>query len=150
MSKDENSVKKYINENGMNSGFIVLLLAISLVGFVFGGMHIHECTTKKDDTTNYWLYVFTSLFIVLGTIVIARSSYIYGQQKITKNVFIGSCIVLTLSILVAQIGVFNAIATPNTEGWNEAGKWLGSILVVAAAVFLGGGGYFAVKKYQKK
>lgn len=144
----ERELMQYIENNRISALYITGLFLLGITGVGIGGAYIHECTAKKDDTINYGLYGFTTFMITLSTGCIALTSYKFGKKNLQAISFWLIVIGAILLILFAQIGVVNALATPNDPQWNEAGQWLGGIVLTMGLFFIAMGAWHIRKNWK--
>jgi hypothetical protein len=144
----ERELMQIVENNRISALYIIGLFLLGITGVGIGGAYIHECTAKKDDTINYGLYGFTTAMITLSTVCIAWTSYMFGKKNletISFRLIVGGAILL---ILFAQIGVVNALATPNDPQWNEAGLWSGGIVLAMGLFFIAMGAWHIRKNWK--
>lgn len=159
---DKSTTKSKITLSGIFSGadsqgvqklvggsYLAIFLLSAVACFVYGGMLFHESSTESDTDTNYPLYFMSFLPNVLAVITAAVMSFRYGEGTLGGDVFWLSVVVCGIILVVTQAGVFNAIATPNLEGWNDVGYAAGVTILLLGGIFTFCFVALAVAKYKK-
>lgn len=149
----ELKIARRINE-GTSFSFVILSFVLAAVTIAYGGLYMHESLAKPDDTINVGLYWATYPVILAAMVGIAWFSVDYGEFKIRKTggtprgryILICGCLILVS--LFSQVGVYNALTTPNTHELNTLGLILGSIVVGVGVIIFGVAVFLAVKFHQ--
>lgn len=108
----------------------IFAILLSIFGIVYGSMYIYESSLSKEDDTevNYNLYVLSFPVLIFCLICITTGAVLFGKGKMLSWQFTLQCIFISIILLTCQIGIVNAIATPNTSEWGQIGTVLGSVL----------------------
>ena len=108
----------------------IFAFLLAIFGIIYGSMYIYESSLSKEDDTevNYNLYVLSFPVLVFCMIAITTGAVLYGRGRMDNWQFTLQCVLISVILLTCQIGIVNAIATPNTAEWGEIGTVLGSVL----------------------